>query len=231
MDPFSRSAFPAPHTADEYGLVAVSEQLSVELLLDAYQHGIFPWTESPVGWFSPDPRAIFELATLRLPRRLSRMVRKGGFRVTWDTAFREVMLACKQHHEQHGSESSWITTQFIDAYSELFALGYAHSVEVWQQETLVGGIYGVQCGGVCSGESMFYHVPNASKVAFAALVQLMRQAGVALFDAQVLNPHTEALGATEISRAAYLERLQHGLRAPVEHARGPWPASWQVVWE
>lgn len=191
--------------------------MTVELLVEAYSRGIFPWTDHPVRWYSPDPRAIFEFESIRIPKRVQRLVRQGVFQVTFDRQFEAVMRRCRGHHSD-----AWITGTFLRNYAQLHRLGYAHSVEVWQDERLVGGLYGVQVNGAFAGESMFYTVPNASKVGFAHLVEKLKDLGVTLFDAQVLTPHTERLGAINVRRQEFLARL--------ELAQGhQWqPTSWRI---
>jgi leucyl/phenylalanyl-tRNA--protein transferase len=213
--------FPDPDGADESGLVAVTDSLDTELLLEAYGRGIFPWSEHPVRWYSPDPRALFLRSLIRIPRRLGRLMRKGDFRVSFDTAFEPVMQGCADAHRADGV---WITPGFLRAYSELHQLGYAHSVEVWRGEALVGGLYGVQLGGLFAGESMFHRAANASKVAFAHLVAQLDLVGTVLFDCQVINDHTEALGAVCVPRRDYLAALPLALRVPTRFAGEKWPA-------
>ena len=215
------SRFPDPETADRHGLVAVTHEITAELLLDAYAHGIFPWSEDPVGWFSPDPRAIFERSRICIPRRLGKTIRHHAFRVTLDTCFSQVMAACAEAHDGDGT---WITSGFLSAYGELHTRGYAHSVEVWQGEALAGGLYGVQLGGLFAGESMFFRVPNASKVAFAHLVAQLDRIGTTLIDAQVPNPFTTQLGATTICRRLYLARLAEALEVRGAFDGELWPA-------
>ena len=200
-----RLAFPDPAHADEEGLVAIGGDLSVKRLLLAYRSGIFPWTAQPITWWSPDPRAIFELDHFRLPRRLAQLVRHQPFEVTLDRAFAEVMRGCAK--PVRGRERTWIRPEFIVAYTALHEGGHAHSVECWQGETLVGGIYGVHVGGLFAGESMFHQADNASKIALAHLIEHLRQRGFALFDIQMLTGATQSLGAVEIPRAKYLQRL------------------------
>ncbi len=195
--------FPDPRQADAYGLVAWSYAVTPKLLLKAYEAGIFPWSDRPARWFCPDPRAVFEWKNIRISRRLARTVRQGRFEVTFDLAFRQVVLGCARHHK-----STWISAGMVDAYTEIHQQGFAHSVEVWREDRLVGGLYGVLCGGAFAGESMFHFEPDASKVGFVHLVEQLRALGVTLFDAQVLTPHTLRLGATEISREQFLDRLE-----------------------
>lgn len=210
--------FPDPESADPYGLVAVTRSMSPELLLEAYQRGIFPWSERPVRWYSPDPRAVFLLDRIHLPRSLKRVLNRGQFRVTFDQAFDRVIQGCARAHERDGV---WITDGFIENYSTLFHIGYAHSVEVWQDDALVGGLYGVQIRGLFAGESMFYEVSNASKVAFAFAAAQLRRLGVALFDAQVINENTHRLGAVLLRRTDYLSLLNRAMQANVPDGR-PW---------
>lgn len=200
-----RIFFPNPAGADSHGLVAIGGDLSVERLLLAYRSGIFPWTVNPISWWSPDPRGIFELQTFRPSRRLAQLIRQEPYQVTVNRAFTDVMHGCAA--PAPGRESSWITREFITAYTALHQVGYAHSVECWQGESLVGGIYGVQVGGLFAAESMFHRADNASKIALAHLIGLLRQRGFALLDIQMLTPATSALGAIEIPRSEYLQRL------------------------
>lgn len=207
-------AFPDPHHANADGLVAFGGDLSVERLLLAYRSGIFPWTADPITWWSPDPRGIFELEQFRPPRRLAQIIRQGRFTVTLDRAFGEVMAGCAAPGKGRGQ--TWISPEFIAAYTALHAAGHAHSVECWQGETLAGGIYGVSTGGLFAGESMFHRADNASKVALAHLIMHLRERGYALFDIQMVTPATAALGAVEIPRAEYLRRLADATKLKCE---------------
>jgi leucyl/phenylalanyl-tRNA---protein transferase len=215
----SPTYFPDPRLAGPEGYLGSSARITSDLLLDAYGHGIFPWSDWPARWYSPDPRAIFDLTALRFARRLARVVRQGRFQVTFDTAFSRVMLECMRHH----SRESWISSPMVAAYSEFHRLGYAHSVEVWREDRLVGGLYGVQLGRFFAGESMFHREADASKVGFVYLVEKLRDLGVQLFDSQVLSEHTASLGAVEISRDDYLSRLDSAL------AEGPCPVDWREL--
>ena len=201
--------FPDPRTADMTGpypgLVAIGGDLSVPRLLVAYRSGIFPWTDDPITWWSPDPRAIFELDQFHLPRSLARVVRKGVFQITRDRAFRKVIEGCAA--PAPGRRTTWISSQFLEAYTRLHEEGHAHSVECWQGEELAGGIYGLSIGGFFAGESMFHRVNDASKVALYCLVQHLRDRGFVLVDIQMLTPITRQLGAITISRGDYLKRL------------------------
>jgi leucyl/phenylalanyl-tRNA---protein transferase len=200
-----RLRFPNPRLADSEGLVAVGGDLSVPRLLLAYRSGIFPWTVRPVTWWSPDPRAIFELDQFHVSRSLARVVRRGEFEITLDQAFRQVMEGCAAPGP--GRRSTWISPEFIEAYTELHGRGHAHSLECWQGRRLVGGIYGVTIGGFFAGESMFHRVSDASKVALFHLVEHLREHEFTLFDIQMLTPITSQLGGITITRAQYLRRL------------------------
>jgi len=201
----NRLQFPDPRQADEEGLVAVGGDLSVPRLLLAYRSGIFPWTVDPITWWSPDPRAIIELDGFQASRSLRRVIRQKIFAITVNRAFREVMEGCAAPAK--GRRSTWITPEFIAAYSQMHKQGHAHSLECWQDDRLVGGIYGVAIGGFFAGESMFHCVSNASKVALYHLVERLREWGFTLFDVQMVTPITKRLGAIEIPREDYLRRL------------------------
>jgi leucyl/phenylalanyl-tRNA--protein transferase len=199
-----------PELADDDGLVAVGGDLRPERLLDAYRHGVFPWFDEtmPILWWSPDPRAIFELDGLHVSRRLHRTIRSGRFTLTIDRDFAGVIRGCADRPGQ----GNWITPDMIAAYERLHALGHAHSVDAWHEGALASGIYGVAINGFFAGESMFTRVRDASKVALVHLTNHLRERGFQLFDIQFLNPHTERLGAVEIPRAEYLRRLRLALR-------------------
>ena len=210
-EPASRYRFPDPDAADEDGLVAVGADLAPGTLLAAYRAGIFPWSDGPITWWSPDPRAIIPLDGLHVSRSLARTIRRGTFRVTFDAAFRQVIEGCAA--ARPGREDTWISPAFVEAYTRLHELGWAHSVECWTGDRLAGGIYGVAIGAWFGGESMFSAERDASKVALATLVARLRERGYALFDAQVMNPHLASLGAVDIPRAEYLARLRAALAA------------------
>ena len=201
--------FPDPRTAQRggphAGLVGVGGDLSAPRLLLAYRNGLFPWTNDPVTWWSPDPRAIFELDRFHTSESLAHVIRKGVFEITIDRAFRQVMEGCASPGP--GRESTWVSPVFIEAYSALHDLGHAHSVECWRDGQLAGGIYGVSIGGFFAGESMFHRANNASKVALFHLHRHLREEGFRLFDIQLLTPITRQLGAVTIPREDYLQRL------------------------
>ena len=198
--------FPDPNEAergDYDGLLAVGGDLSIDRLLLAYRSGVFPWSVNPITWWSPDPRGIIEFSDLHISRSLRRVLRNCPFVVTLDQDFRGVITACASTPRA----GHWISPQFIDAYTELHRAGHAHSVECWENDHLVGGIYGVSVGGLFAGESMFHHTSNASKVALVHLINHLRQGGYTLFDIQMVTPTTQHFGAIEIPRAEYLRRL------------------------
>jgi len=200
-----------PWMADEWGLVARGGDLSPAHLLKAYSRGIFPWfdEDGPYLWWSPDPRAIFELDRFHVSRRLARTIRSATFDLSINRDFAGVIRGCADR-----AEGSWITPDMIAAYERLHRLGHAHSMEVWHHGALAGGIYGVAIGGFFAGESMFTRARDASKVALAHLIARLRQRGFQLFDIQMLTDHTARLGAVEIRRKDYLRRLRSALRAP-----------------
>jgi leucyl/phenylalanyl-tRNA--protein transferase len=198
-----------PELADATGLVAMGGDLTPARLLEAYRRGIFPWYDEnlPICWWSPDPRAIFKLDRFHVSRRLRRTCRSGRFQVTWNRAFSEVIRGCADRPGQ----GTWITEEMMHAYEALHGLGHAHSIEVWSGDQLNGGIYGVAVGGFFAGESMFSRRRDASKVALVHLIERLRERGFQLFDIQFLNDHTARLGAVEIPRREYLERLRAAL--------------------
>lgn len=201
-----------PELADENGLVAVGGDLRPERLLEAYRRGVFPWYDDtvPILWWSPDPRAIFEMDGLHISRRLRRTMRSGRFTLTINRDFAGVIRGCADRP----GEGNWLTPDMTEAYQLMHQLGHAHSVEAWHGGVLAGGVYGVGINGFFAGESMFSRVGDASKVALAFLMDHLQRRGFQLFDIQFLNPHTQSLGAIEIPREEYLERLGSALRAP-----------------
>jgi leucyl/phenylalanyl-tRNA--protein transferase len=205
-------SFPDHRAANREGLLALGGDLSVPRLLLAYRSGIFPWTDDPLTWWSPDPRAIFEINTFLPPKRLESKLRHHPFEITIDRDFNGVIHACAE--PAAGRESTWISPRFIDAYIELHHQGHAHSVEVWESGALVGGIYGIAIHGFFAGESMFHRVTDASKIALCHLMGHLRSQKFELFDTQVLSPLTARLGAIEIRRRDYLERLKSALHNP-----------------
>ena len=181
-------------------------------LLLAYRSGLFPWTDDPITWWSPDPRGIFDLEQFQVPRSLRRVMRRNVFRTTIDQAFQKVIAGCAA--PALGRHTTWISPSFIEAYTKLHLAGHAHSVECWQGDELAGGIYGVAVGGLFAGESMFHRVSNASKVALCALIAHLRGRGFTLFDIQMLTPITAQMGAVELPREDYLKRLAVAVGGP-----------------
>jgi leucyl/phenylalanyl-tRNA--protein transferase len=199
--------FPQPRRGED--VVAVSRSLSPALVLAAYREGIFPWPvrQGLVPWASPDPRAIFPLASAHPWPRTVRRALKANLRVSFDEAFDDVMSACADRP----GEGTWITPDILHTYSELHRLGWAHSVEVWHESTLAGGLYGIAMGALFAGESMFHRVSGASKMAFAACVARLRERRFVLFDVQVLTAHLSLLGCREIPRDQYRARVREAL--------------------
>ena len=210
--------FPPVATALEGGLLRLGGQLTPDWLLTAYGRGIFPWPLieddwEVLAWFSPDPRAVIELDGLHVSRRLARRIRSGRFEVTIDQDFAGVIAGCSGPRSH--DTGTWITPAICKAYQQLHALGYAHSIEVWCQRKLVGGLYGVALGGMFAGESMFHRMRDTSKIALVFLRGHLRQRGYTLFDIQQQTPHAERMGSVEISRTRFLSRLQSALELPV----------------
>jgi leucyl/phenylalanyl-tRNA---protein transferase len=195
------------------GLLAAGGGLSVTRLVEAYSSGCFPWYSEgePVLWWSPDPRMVLIPAELHVPRSLERRLRRGDFRITADRAFADVIAGCAEPRDEGGT---WITAEMIDAYERLHAAGFAHSVEAWQEDTLVGGLYGVGIGCVFFGESMFTRVPDASKAAFATMVRRFVECGIGLIDCQMKTAHLVRFGAREVPRPEFLARLQSLIAVP-----------------
>jgi leucyl/phenylalanyl-tRNA--protein transferase len=198
---------------DDSGLVATGGTLDPDTLINAYRAGIFPWSSDPViSWWSPDPRAIFDLDSWRPHRSTARSARRAGWRFTVDADFAGVMRACAAPSAER--PSTWITPDFERSYSELHRRGLAHSIEVWNGDGLVGGLYGVTLGGFFGGESMFHRATDASKAAIGFLIDRLRAGGFSLCDAQVPTPHLARLGAISIPRGDYMARLKRALGQP-----------------
>ncbi len=209
--------FPPAESVDEEGLIGFGGELKPAWLLDAYGHGIFPWPMSDPGalvaWWSPDPRAVIELDRFHVSRRLRRTYRGHRFKVTRDRDFAGVIRACATAEGRIGE--TWLTDEMIDAYIRLHDLGYAHSVETWYQDQLVGGTYGVAIAGLFAAESKFHRMRDASKVALVHLVEHLRGRGYTLLDIQQYTRHMAQFGAVEISRAEFLTRLERALAKSV----------------
>lgn len=190
------------------GLLAVGSDLSVNRLLNAYSQGIFPWFSEgePVLWWSPDPRMVLFPDELKISKSLAKTIKQGRFEVRFNTAFRQVITACSNKN-RHGQAGTWITDSIIDAYCNMFDAGYAISAETWLDNQLVGGCYGIRLGRMFFGESMFHDVTDASKIAFAHLVQMLAADGVEMIDCQMKTSHLASFGAHEISRDTFAQKL------------------------
>ena len=201
--------FPAVETASPEGILALRGDLSPERLLLAYQNGIFPWFEAgePILWWSPNPRMVLFLNELKVSKSMRNILNRALFKVTFNQDFRAVISNCQQV-KRDGQNGTWITNEMIEAYCKMHELGVAKSVEVWKDNKLVGGLYGIDLGHVFCGESMFSLVSNASKVAFISLVNQLKQDNYKLLDCQVYNEHLESLGCREIDRSQFMEILK-----------------------
>jgi leucyl/phenylalanyl-tRNA---protein transferase len=204
--PPSAWILPDPAEADEDGVVGVGADLSPGTLVDAYRRGIFPWPHPgvPLPWFSPDPRGVIALDGLRVSRSLRQRLRRSGWETTVDVAFSAVVKGCA---EGRGTAGTWISPTMARAYVRLHQLGWAHSLEVWDGATLIGGLYGVQVGGVFTGESMFNRVSDASKVALVDLAARFHAAGGRLLDVQLTTDHLLSMGAVDVPRDEFVEVL------------------------
>lgn len=199
---------------DRFGLVALGGQLSVEALLQAYRSGVFPWSgESPIPWYSPDPRMVLAPEAFRRRRSLTKSIRRQGFEVVFDQDFEATMRACAQTFRP-GQGGTWITESMIEVYGQLHALGFAHSVEVRVAGRLVGGLYGLSLGRAFFGESMFSRARDSSKAALQTLCAHLAALGFDFIDCQAYTPHLASLGAEPIPRQAYLLRLARALESP-----------------
>lgn len=215
--PGSRPRFPDPREADDEGLLAVGGDLSVPRLLHAYDEGIFPWYDEglPPLWWSPNPRAILDLRGLEISRSMRRFLKRHRFTISANRAFYDVMVGCAARPDT----GTWILPEVIVAYCQLHRFGHAHSFEVWDGGDLVGGLYGVQRGGLFAAESMFHRRSNASKLALIVSVSCLFKAGIRLFDVQFVTPHLLTMGAVEIPREEYLRRLARARRRPTSLIR------------
>ncbi|TSA43473.1 MAG: leucyl/phenylalanyl-tRNA--protein transferase [Chitinophagaceae bacterium] len=204
----SHNAFPPTDQADEDGLLAIGGELSTELLLEAYQQGIFPWYNEgePICWYCPDPRFVLFPNQLIVSKSMRSILSQKRFRFTINKAFEQVIQQCKTI-KRHDQEGTWITPAMEEAYIRMHQLGYAHSAEAWLGNKLVGGLYGIRLGHVFFGESMFSSEPNASKFAFIRYVQQLQKEQVQLIDCQVYTAHLESLGAVSISRNEFSRLL------------------------
>lgn len=213
--------FPSPDLAEGTGLLAVGGDLSQKRLLLAYSLGIFPWYshDSPILWWSPDPRLVLFPGELKISRSLRQTIKKGKFTTTMDRAFDTVIRNCAR--VKRGKEKeTWITTEMIHAYTTLHRSGYAHSVEVWSEDRLAGGLYGIALGSAFFGESMYSEQSDASKVAFVSLVNQLREWKFTLIDCQVTTRHLRSFGAREITRNEFMKALKESLLVPTK--KGTW---------
>lgn len=213
--------FPHPGLASREGLLAVGGDLSLERLLSAYGQGIFPWFSDgePILWWSPDPRLVLFPHEFKISRSLKKAIKQSRFDITIDGAFRRVITECAETRVAR-KEPTWIVGDMIEAYCRLHESGFAHSVEAWQDGVLVGGLYGVSLGRCFFGESMFTTVNNASKVAFARLVDFLKTHAFHMIDCQVTTQHLISMGAREIPRDRFLMLLQASLKEP--DMKGKW---------
>jgi leucyl/phenylalanyl-tRNA--protein transferase len=193
--------------------VRTAVMIRPEVLIATYSSGWFPMAveAGEIRWYSPDPRGIIPLDRFHVPARLGRLIRAGAFQIERDRDFDAVIRACAEADRRDNDPGTWIDREIIESYRALHHLGFAHSVEAWQDGRLAGGLYGVALGGAFFGESMFHRAANASKVALAALVEHLRARGFRLLDIQWVTPHLEQFGAVEIPRAEYLQRLAEAL--------------------
>ena len=233
MDPFFlppqfpyldlNEGFPFPHysKSSPEGILVVGGNTSPGMLLSAYSQGIFPWYSpgQPILWWSPDPRFVLFPGELHIPKRMKRSMGQRPFRVTMDMDFRGVIRSCAETPRQHET-GTWITEEMIEGYIRFHELGYAHSVEAWSEEELVGGVYGVSLGRCFFGESMFTRKSNASKIALFTLVEVLENEGFHIVDCQVYTENLERFGARDISRPRFYEHFAVGMQG--ETLRGKW---------
>ncbi len=220
-----RFDFPPFSRANGDGLLCTGGNLSPGMLLSAYNQGVFPWfsEDSPLLWWSPDPRFVLEPAELHVSATMRKFLCKRHFTLKLDTAFGDVIRACSMV-SRPGQSGTWICGDMIAAYENLHRLGYAHSIEAWEGDKLVGGLYGISLGSIFFGESMFSLVPDASKAAFIPFIWKLLDEGFTLIDSQVHTNHVEALGGKHISRIEYCSRLAESLKAPSQ--KGNWGDLW-----
>lgn len=202
--------FPHPSLSEEDGLLAVDGDLSPERLILAYRNGIFPWfsEDEPILWWSPDPRFILYPKDIKVSHSMKKLLKKNTYKISFDTCFRDVISNCSNLRKESGT---WITNDMIEAYCKLHELGYAHSVEAWYEDELVGGLYGISIGKCFFGESMFSTMSNASKAAFITLCKKLEEKEYIMVDCQVYTEHLESLGAVNISKEKFLELVEEGI--------------------
>lgn len=203
------SVFPPVTQANEDGILAVGGDFGTEILLEAYREGIFPWPISadlPLAWFSPDPRGIIDIREMHVPRSFQKFLKKTSLKVTFNTNFDEVILACARIPRKN-QPGTWITPDLMEGYRKLFQRGKAYSVEVWEEEKLVAGLYGVTMGEFCSGESMFTKVDDGSKLALYALLKRLKERGIPFLDTQMVTSVVENFGGRYLPRAEFMNSL------------------------
>ena len=213
--------FPDPRLAHPSGVIAHGGDLHPDRVLLAYANGIFPWysDDSPLFWYSPDPRFVLPTDQLKLQRSLKKRIRRAEYRITLDTSFADVLRGCATVHRPD-QDGTWLTEDLQAAFRDLHRRGYAHSVEAWRGDELVGGLYGIAIGQLFCGESMFATASDASKVAFAHLVRQLERWGTPLVDCQIHTPHLERFGAFEVPRERFLADLATLRERP--QRPGPW---------
>lgn len=208
-----RLDFPPAWLARSDGLLCIGGDLSAQRILLAYEKGIFPWfsENEPILWWSPDPRLVLFPENIKVSRSLKKTIKKNTFHLTMDHAFEETILSCAKPRRKEYT-GTWLVEEMIEAYIQLHKLGYAHSIETWKDDRLVGGLYGICLGGIFFGESMFSSEDDASKTALTALANHLEQHRFDLIDCQVTTNHLLSMGATEISRNAYLDIIQRSIK-------------------
>ena len=223
-------SFPPSYFAEPEGLLAIGGDLSEKRILLAYQMGIFPWfgEDEPILWWSPDPRLLLYPGDIYVSRRLKRMIRQQRFAISCDKAFYEVISACAGIRTENCQET-WIGEEMMDAYCRLFDAGYAHSMEVWQEGRLAGGLYGVSLGGAFFGESMFSRVANSSKIALVALCRFLNALSFDFIDCQVKTDHLKRMGAGEVTRSRFLKALERSMGRKT--LRGSWHSAFQLFYD
>lgn len=214
-----RLIFPPVELSSKEGIVAIGGDLSIERLLLAYRSGIFPWynEDEPIIWWSPDPRFVLFPSEFRISESLKKVIKKEIYKITFDTSFKKVITLCREVRLKSGT---WITNEMLEAYVKLHNEGFAHSVEAWYNDKLVGGLYGVSLGTAFFGESMFYLMENASKVALVKLVEFAKKNSFFFIDSQVYTSHLASFGARNIPRTEYISLLKRALEYPT--LKGSW---------
>jgi len=220
LDPYYMAFPPADH-ANQDGLLAIGGKLTEDWLLMAYQHGVFPWFSEgdPIMWWSPNPRFVLKPENVKVSKSMRPILNSEKYSFKFDSDFEQVIENCSRIPRQ-GQNGTWITTHMMDAYIALHKIGMAHSAEIWEDDQLIGGLYGVSIGGMFFGESMFSKKPNASKLALIRLSEWLKQKGFDLIDCQIYSEHLERMGAQLISRADFISELHRSIDKPT--LRGNW---------